>query len=102
MRYNNIKKMVTVVSACFLLSSCGERRVPASEGGFYYSGIYFGANFLRYYKKGIKDGCTTAKGNYKKSHWLFERKKEYVNGWFLGRNKCRKLLKINKNGDLIL
>jgi len=95
-------KTILLSSTIFLLSACMPNEVPVEDGGYYHSGIYFGAHFPDIYKKGIRDGCTTAKGKYKKSHWLFNNKKEYVDGWFLGRNKCRVLLNIDENGDLIL
>jgi hypothetical protein len=60
------------------------------------------SHFTEHYKEGIEDGCTTATGDYTKVHWLFKNSKDYKNGWFLGRNRCRRFLKIDKNGDLIL
>ncbi len=95
-------KTILLTSTIFLYNACTPTEVPVHEGGYYYNEIYFGANLTDVYKKGIKDGCTTSKGTYKKSHWLFQNKKDYVDGWFLGRNKCRNLLKIDENGDLIL
>ena len=77
-------------------------KIPANKGGYYYNHIYFGSHLTKSYKRGVRDGCSTAKGKYTKSHWFFQNKKEYVDGWFMGRNKCRGLLKIDKNGDLIL
>jgi len=95
-------KTILLTGAIFLLNACASNELPANKGGYYYSGIYFGAHFSAAYKRGIRDGCTTAKGKYKKSHWFFNNKKEYVDGWFAGRNMCRGQLKVNKNGDLIL
>ncbi len=82
-------KSILTAILLFVLSACSPNEVPISKGGYYHSGIYFGSGFPDIYKKGIRDGCTTAKGNYKKSHWLFQNKKDYVDGWFLGRNRCR-------------
>ena len=84
-----------------ILQSCGTSKVTASQGGFYYSNIYFGKHFPPKYQQGIKDGCKTSKGYYTKSHSLFKDSGDYYNGWFLGRNRCKHLLKINENGDLI-
>jgi len=95
-------KTILLLGSTLLFSACTPNEVPLNEGGYYHSGIYFGSNFSDIYKKGIKDGCTTSKGKYKKSRTFFKHKKEYADGWFLGRNKCRNLLKINENGDLIL
>ena len=80
-----------------LLQNCGSSKVSASQGGFTHSGIYFGKHFPPNYQQGIVDGCTTAKGNYKKSHNLFNTSADYYNGWFLGRNRCRHLLVVEEN-----
>ena len=95
-------KTVLLLGSTLVFNACSPNEVSIEEGGYYHSGIYFGSNLPYTYKKGIKDGCTTSKGKYKKSHWLFKNQKNYVDGWFLGRNKCKDLLKINKNGDVIL
>ena len=76
----------------FYLSGCAPQKVPPSQGGFYYSGVYFGKNFSATFKKGIEDGCITAKGEYQKSHTLFKTDQDYNDGWFLGRNRCKHLL----------
>jgi len=83
-------------SLSFYFSACNSSKVPASKGGYTHSGIYFGKHFPPNYQQGIADGCTTAKGNYKKSHRLFNNDFNYQ-GWFLGRNRCRPLLVIDKN-----
>jgi len=87
------RKVIFTLGAVSLLSGCISKEVKIKEksieeGGFYYNNIYFGANFPEIYKKGIVDGCTTAGGNYKKSHKDFKTNINYENGWFLGRNLC--------------
>jgi len=84
------------------LNSCAQHGVPRNKGGYYYHHIYFGTHLTRHYKKGIRDGCNTARGDYKKSHWLFNNSHDYYSGWFLGRSKCRALLRIDKDDNLIL
>ncbi len=79
-----------------LLNGCAPAKAPVSEGGYYHSGIYFGKNFSDYYKRGIEDGCTTAKGDYVKNHKLFNNNDDYNDGWFLGRNRCKDLLVIEE------
>ena len=100
----NIGNTTLIISIGIIVyfSGCQSNHIPISEGGFYYETIYFGKDLSATYKKGITDGCQTAKGIYSKSHYQFNNKKEYNDGWFLGRNKCRKLLRIDENGDLIL
>ena len=84
-------------SLSFYFSACGSTKAPVSQGGYYHSGIYFGKHFPPNYQQGIADGCTTAKGDYKKSHKLFNEDFNYNQGWFLGRNRCRPLLVIDKD-----
>ncbi|MEY3090290.1 MAG: hypothetical protein RL113_606 [Pseudomonadota bacterium] len=80
-----------VCTTLIFFSGC-EQQGPASEHDYYYSGIYFGKYFTPFYKKGIRDGCTTSKGQYRKSHKLFQSNTDYNQGWFLGRNRCKDLL----------
>jgi len=92
-------KTTLLFTSILLLNACSPNELPVSEGGYYHSGIYFGSKFPDAYKKGIRDGCTTSKGNYKKSHWFFQNKKEYADGWFLGRNRCKYLLVIESKTE---
>ncbi len=89
-------KTIFALSSLFFFNACTPNEASIAEGGYYHDGIYFGQHFPDNYKKGIKDGCTTAKGDYKKSHWLFKNNKDYNDGWFLGRNRCRVLLVVDK------
>ncbi len=41
------------------------------------------------FKKGAKDGCNTAHGNYSKDSKLFKSNKDYHDGWFAGRSFCQ-------------
>ncbi|MCD6654682.1 MAG: hypothetical protein LT067_07955 [Sulfurovum sp.] len=75
------------LSALFV--GCTPAKTPQSQGGYYHNGIYFGKNLSKSFQHGIQDGCTTARGDYQKSHTLFNTDKSYHDGWFLGRNKCR-------------
>ena len=95
------KQMTFIITVASFFGGCGSN-VPADQGGYYYNNIYFGSHLPKAYKRGVRNGCDTAKGQYTKSHWFFHAKKDYVDGWFMGRNKCKKLLKIDKDGNLIL
>jgi len=99
-----IHKMTYLFSSSFvfIFNACTPSTIPKNEGGFYDNGIYFGQNLSSSYQKGIQDGCRTSKGAYTKSHLKFNKNQEYNDGWFLGRKKCKYLLKIDENGDLIL
>ena len=91
----NILLLIAGSTTLLYLTGCGSSKVPESRGGYYHSGIYFGKNFSENLKKGTEDGCTTAKGDYKKSHVLFNNDKDYNDGWFLGRNRCKHLLELD-------
>ena len=93
----SITSLLLTGTILFLLQNCGSSKVPASQGGYYHSGIYFGKYFPPNYQQGIADGCTTSKGTYRKSHKLFNTSMDYNNGWFLGRNRCRHLLVVEEN-----
>jgi hypothetical protein len=93
----SILLLITASIILFYLPGCGSSKVPESKGGYTHSGIYFGKNFSHYFKRGIEDGCTTAKGDYKKSHTLFNNSRDYNDGWFLGRNRCKHLLVVDEN-----
>ena len=94
-------KTLLLISTLFIFSACRPATVSVEKGGYFYNSIYFGKDVSSNYKKGIHDGCTTAKGRYKKAHRLFKSDKQYNKGWFAGRNKCQDLLKLNKKGDVI-
>ncbi len=96
MKYIKPITTIILVNTLLLFNACTPSQAPESRGGYYHSGIYFGKNFSVNYQQGISDGCTTAKGDYKKSHTLFNNDKDYNDGWFLGRNRCRPLLVIDK------
>lgn len=85
-------RIFLIANALFYITGCKSEREADPKSGYYYSGIYFGKDFSPIYQQGIRDGCTTAKGKYKKSHTLFNYDQNYNDGWFLGRNKCRHLL----------
>jgi len=93
MRYTKFTLLIPVV---FLFNACTPKEISVKEGGYYHNGVYFGANLSDTSKKGIKDGCMTSKGTYTKSHASFQDQKEYADGWFLGRNKCRHLLVVDE------
>lgn len=84
------------LTSLLFVTACTPKKLPPSQGGFYESGIYFGKNFSPTFKKGITDGCITAKGEYQKSHALFNKDQDYYDGWFLGRNRCKHLLVVDE------
>jgi hypothetical protein len=89
-------------ASILLLSGCNSGESAKKRETYIYRGISFGKHLSPAYKHGIRDGCETSRGLYTKSHRLFNNNIDYYNGWFTGRNRCRHLLKIDENGDLIL
>jgi hypothetical protein len=96
------EKMIPIflmTNTLFYITGCQSKKIPENRVGYYYSGVYFGKEFSPNYQQGIMDGCITAKGTYKKSHTLFNNDQEYNDGWFLGRNRCKHLLVIEKENE---
>ena len=94
-----LKSITFLASSALLFTACGKGtpHVPESKGGFYYSGIYFGKNFSETLKEGVRDGCETSKGHYKKKHEFFNSDTDYNTGWFLGRSRCIPLFKVEED-----
>ncbi|SFV71215.1 hypothetical protein MNB_SV-13-1723 [hydrothermal vent metagenome] len=93
------KSLPLLAISLFFLSACqsyNDAFVKKGKAYYYHSDIYFGKHLSKDYKKGIVDGCVTSKGKYQKSHSLFRTSKDYENAWFLGRNRCRHLLNVQK------
>ena len=81
-------KKILIFFFIIILSSCLNNSSNIIKGDYYYQGIYFGKNITPIQKQGIEEGCKTAKGNYTKSHTLFNQNESYNEAWFIGRNKC--------------
>lgn len=93
---NCIQNRSVIVMFALLLAGCASTHTRSAQleylGGYTYSGITFGKNLSQLYKRGVRDGCQTAKGYYTKSHRLFNDEVDYYRGWFAGRRRCRDLL----------
>ena len=86
-----------IAATSFYFTGCDHEKKPELKEGYYHSGIYFGKNFSADYQQGIADGCSASKGVYTKSHYLFNNRQDYNDGWFLGRNRCKHLLVIEED-----
>jgi len=62
------------------------------KGAFCYKGFNFGPSQGAKFEKGVRDGCKTAEGWFRKDYSLSSRSAEYKNGWMLGRMKCKQVL----------
>jgi hypothetical protein len=79
-----------------LVTSCAPRGgtidAPCQKGMFCYKNINFGVSKGKYFEKGVKDGCKTAEGTFRKDYYYSSRDKNYYDGWILGRSKCKQIL----------
>ena len=102
MQNHKISYVALILGLLFFLAACRSQTLSTNEKGYRYRGIYFGIHPTPLFRKGIRDGCETARGDYRKFHHLFNNSIDYNSGWFLGRNRCRGLLKIDEDDNLIL
>ncbi len=90
------KKMA--LFAIFILFGCSSKNSQLSlddckkEGYFCYHNINFGKSKGADWELGVKDGCTTAEGEFTKNYALSSSSKAYFDGWILGRSKCKQIL----------
>ena len=59
------------------------------SGYFCYEGINFGKINDPLYKEGVRDGCRTGKGYFRKNYRLSGNSESYRRGWDKGRAACR-------------
>ena len=84
------KNIIFTIILLFIFNACQQTPALVENGGYYYNNIYFAKDIEETKQLGIKEGCKTAKGDYTKSHILFNNNIEYQKGWFIGRNRCNK------------
>ena len=99
MKYFKPITIIILINSLLLFNACTTNNTPISKEGYYHNQIYFGKSFSPNYQQGIVDGCTTSKGDYTKSHTLFNNDDDYNKGWFLGRNRCKHLLVIDEEEE---
>ncbi len=88
--------LIGVVSIIYL-SGCSRGRPAVApqgcqKGMFCYENINFGPSRGSAFEKGVKDGCKTANGSFRKDYYLSSSNKNYYDGWILGRSKCKQTL----------
>jgi hypothetical protein len=91
-------KRVTLLGAfgvlMFSFSGCipsGNRCFPYMQnaGYFCYKAYNYGRNVTPEFKKGVRDGCTTGEGRFRRDYTLSSGSAEYRSGWDAGRTKCK-------------
>ena len=88
---------ISIGTLIFITNSCSNSQAELSlsncgNGNFCYNNINFGPSRGKNYELGIKDGCTTAEGEFTKNYYLSSSDKDYFDGWMLGRSKCKQKL----------
>jgi len=94
------KKIVLLGSTATLmlsLSGCipsGGRCFPgaAERGYFCYKEHNFGQNLSSDYKKGIRDGCSTGEGRFRRDYGRSSISTDYKSGWDIGRAHCKLII----------
>ena len=86
---------LTVVA--FSLSGCipsGGRCFPYMQkaGYFCYKAHNFGKDVSGNYKQGVKDGCRTGEGHFRRDYSLSASSEDYRKGWDAGRAFCKLII----------
>ncbi|WP_456432345.1 hypothetical protein [Nitratifractor sp.] len=76
------------------LGGCASTGTPCAPGdtarGYICAGgINFGKNPDPLYRQGVRDGCATGLGYFRKNYRLSSNSKSYLQGWIKGRATCR-------------
>ena len=85
-----LKRFVAPVAITvgLLLTACTSSS-PVSYNDYIYQGINFGSDRDASFKKGVRDACRTADGDYTKDHDKFNNNESYRIGWENGRLQCK-------------
>ena len=76
-----------ILGGCTSSLPCGPDAMRS--GTFCYGGYDFGRDPDPDYRQGVRDGCETGKGYFRKDYSLFRSSPKYAEGWLRGRTVCR-------------
>ena len=62
------------------------------DGMYCYKNINFGKSEGADFEQGVRDGCRTAEGDFRKDYSKSSSSATYADGWILGRSKCKQIL----------
>ena len=87
----SLVSIATIIVGC---SSNNENVIPSTcqDGMYCYKNINFGKSTGADFEKGVRDGCRTAEGDFRKDYSMSSSSASYTNGWMLGRSKCKQVL----------
>lgn len=90
-----VKYSLYSLTTLLYISGCSRGpAVPQScqPGMYCYKNINFGVSKGSSFERGIRDGCKTGEGDFRKDYGSSSSNKNYENGWILGRSKCKQQL----------
>ena len=80
---------VMINTGCSSTGTGGCHPNAAKYGYFCFHGKNFGKHRSSLYKRGVRDGCITGEGHFRKNYYYSSRYKDYLDGWIAGRRVCR-------------
>jgi len=91
---NRFLALSTLTAVAFSLSGCipsGGRCFPYMQkaGYFCYKAHNFGKDVSENYRQGVKDGCSTGEGRFRRNYHLSGISSDYKKGWDDGRAFCK-------------
>ena len=92
---NKVKVSILATLSFLAMTGCSHKNVNIPEcgkGSYCYKGFNFGPSKGEKFEKGIRDGCKTGEGWFRKDYSLSSTSQEYEDGWILGRMRCKQVL----------
>jgi len=94
---NKVKASIFLGLSFFALLGCSNNNEQLNmdncgKDNYCYKNLNFGPSQGSEFEKGVRDGCKTAEGNFRKDYSLSSSSDIYKNGWVLGRTKCKQKL----------
>lgn len=98
MRLLKLKMMLASLIAVFAFSGCTQYEqalvadtIVGNQGSpYYYDGYNYGYNRNTSYQRGVRDGCRSKRGTWRKDRYAYRHNYSYRNGWNAGYNQCRR------------
>ncbi|MDQ7046385.1 MAG: hypothetical protein Q9M39_01680 [Sulfurovum sp.] len=82
----NLVAATAVVGAAVVVASNSD---GSHTGDYYHHDHNYGENRNYSYRRGVRDGCDSAKGRWSKDHDRFRHDNNYKEGWKAGHRRCR-------------
>ena len=82
----NLALATAVVGAAVVVASNDD---GSSKSDYYHHNENYGENRNYSYRRGVRDGCDSARGRWFKDHDRFKHDYDYKDGWKAGHRRCR-------------